>query len=159
MKCRESEEGWKKPISYNQVIGEAERLLCPRGPLRVLAQFHKLSIIRYLGTRDIKYNMTNIVNIQFSHSVMSNSFSPHGLQKARPPCPSPNPGAYSNSCPSSWSSLQPSHSLLSPSPPAFNISQHQDLFQWVRSSHQVAKVLELQLQHQCFQWIFRTDFL
>ena len=55
--------------------------------------------------------------------------------------------------------IQPSHPLLSPSPPAFNLSQHQGLFKWVSSSHQVAKVLELQLQHQCFQWIFRTDFL
>ena len=54
--------------------------------------------------------------------------------------------------------IQPSHPLSSPSPPAFNLSQHQDLFQWVSSSHQVAKVLEFQLQHQSFQWIFRTDF-
>ena len=54
---------------------------------------------------------------------------------------------------------QPSHPLSSPSPPAFNLSQHQSLFQWVSSSHQVAKVLELQLEHQSFQWIFRTDFL
>ena len=49
--------------------------------------------------------------------------------------------------------IQPSHPLLSPSPPAFNLSQHQGLFQWVRSSHQVAKVLEFQLQHQSFQII------
>ena len=55
--------------------------------------------------------------------------------------------------------IQPSHPLSSPSPPAFSLSQHQGLFQWVSSSHQVAKVLEFQLQHQCFQWIFRTDFL
>ena len=55
--------------------------------------------------------------------------------------------------------IQPSHPLSSPSPPAFNLSQHQGLFQWVGSLHQVAKVLELQLQHQSFQWIFRTDFL
>ena len=54
--------------------------------------------------------------------------------------------------------IHPSHSLLYPSPPAFNLSQHQGLFQWVSSLHQVAKVLELQLQHQFFQWIFRTDF-
>ena len=54
--------------------------------------------------------------------------------------------------------IQPSHPLSSPSP-AFNLSQHQSLFQWVSSSHQVTKVLELQLQHQSFQWIFRTDFL
>ena len=55
--------------------------------------------------------------------------------------------------------IQPSHPLLSPSPSVFNLSQHQGLFQWVGSSHQVAKVLEFQLQHQSFQWIFRTDFL
>ena len=51
------------------------------------------------------------------------------------------------------------HPLSSPSPPAFNLSQHQGLFKRVSSSHQVAKVLEFQLQHQSFQWIFRTDFL
>ena len=55
--------------------------------------------------------------------------------------------------------IQPSHPLPSPSPPAFNLSQHQDLFKWVSSSHQVAKVLEFQLQHQSLQRIFRTDFL
>ena len=55
--------------------------------------------------------------------------------------------------------IQPSHPLSSPSPPALNLSQHQGLFQWVSSSHQVAKVLEFQLQHQSFQWIFRTNFL
>jgi len=51
--------------------------------------------------------------------------------------------------------IQPSRPLLSPSPPAFNLSQHQGLFQWVSSLHQVAKESELQLQHQSFQWIFR----
>ena len=53
--------------------------------------------------------------------------------------------------------ILPSLPLLSPSPPAFNLSQHHGLFKWVSSSHQVAKVLEL--QHQSFQWIFRVDFL
>ena len=55
--------------------------------------------------------------------------------------------------------IQLSHPLLSPSPPAFNVSQNQGLFQWVSFSHQVAKVLEFQLQYQSFQWIFKTDFL
>ena len=55
--------------------------------------------------------------------------------------------------------IQPSDPLSSPSPPAFNLSQHQGLFNWVSSLHQIAKVLEFQLQHQSFQWIFRTDFL
>ena len=54
--------------------------------------------------------------------------------------------------------IQPSHPLSSPSPPifSFNLSHYQGLFRWVSSSHQVAKVLKL--QHQSFQWIFRTDF-
>ena len=55
--------------------------------------------------------------------------------------------------------IQPSHPLLSPFPSAFNFSQRWGLFWWVNSLHQVAKVLELQLQHQSFQRIFRIDFL
>ena len=55
--------------------------------------------------------------------------------------------------------IQPSSPLPPPYPFAFNLSQHQGLFQWVSSLHQVAKVLELQLQHQSFQWIFKIDFL
>ena len=55
--------------------------------------------------------------------------------------------------------IQPSHPLSSPSPPAFNLSQHQGLFKWVSSSHQVVKVLEFQLQHQSVQWTPRTDLL
>ena len=54
--------------------------------------------------------------------------------------------------------IQPSHLLSSPSPPAFYLSQHEGLFQWVYSSHQVDKVLELQPQHQSFQWIVRIPF-
>ena len=62
--------------------------------------------------------------------------------------------------------IQPAHPLSSPSPPAHNPSQHQGLFQWVNSSHEVAKVLEFQPQHQSFQWTgltglvsFRMDWL
>ena len=54
--------------------------------------------------------------------------------------------------------IQPSHPLSSPSPPAFNLSQHQGLFQWLSPLHQVTKVLKFWLQHQSFQWIFRNDF-
>ena len=78
------------------------------------------------------------------------------------PWPSPSPGAQTHV---HWVSnaIQTSHPLSSPSPPAFNIPQHQDLFQWIDSSYQVAKVLELQLQHQAFQWnsgliSFRIDW-
>ena len=55
--------------------------------------------------------------------------------------------------------IQPSHPLSSPSIPALNLSQHQGLFNWVSSSHQVAKILEVKLQYQSLQWMFRTDFL
>ena len=55
--------------------------------------------------------------------------------------------------------FQPSHPPSTPSPLAFSLSQNQDLFKWVSNSHQVAKVLELQLQHQSFQWIFRPDLI
>ena len=91
---------------------------------------------------------------------MSDSVPPCGLQDARLPCPSPTPRACSNSCPSSrWchptilSSVIPFPSCLQ------SFSQHQGLFHWVSCSHQVANVLELQLQHQSFQWVFRVDFL
>ena len=97
-------------------------------------------------------------SVQFSRSVVSDSLWPHEPQPARPPCPSPTPGVHPNPCPLSLA-IQPSHPLSSPSPPAPNLSQHQGLFQWVSSSHQVAKVLEFQLQHQSFQWTLRTDLL
>ena len=88
---------------------------------------------------------TGIYIYQFSRSVVSDSLWPHRLQHARVPCPSPTPGACSKSCPSSQWCHPPSSLLLSPSPPAFNLSQHQHLFQWVSSSHQVAKVLDFHL--------------
>jgi len=85
-------------------------------------------------------------SVQFSRLVVSNSSRPHELQHARPPCPSPTPGVHSDSRPSRVSdAIQPSHPLSSPSPPAPNPSQHQSLFQWVNSSHEVAQVLEFQL--------------
>ena len=71
-----------------------------------------------------------------SHQVMSDSLQPHGLRRARLPCPSLSPRVCPNSCPlSQWCPLTISSSV-SPSPPALNLSQHQSLFQWVGSSHQ-----------------------
>ena len=84
----------------------------------------------------------------------------HTSLHARPPCPSPSPGVHPNSCPSSdGDAIQPSYPLLSPSPPTLSFFQHKGLFRWVSFSHQVVKILEFQLQHQSFQWIFRTDLL
>ena len=77
---------------------------------------------------------------QFSLSVVSYPLRPHRLQRARLPCPSPTPGAYSDSCPSLELVMPSNHLILGcPSPPSFNLSQHQGLFQWVSSLHQVAK--------------------
>ena len=100
-------------------------------------------------------------SVQFSHSVVSYCLWPYGLQHARPPFHHQLQEFTQTHLHWVGDAIQPSHPLLSPSPPAFNLSQHQCLFQWVSSSHQVAKVLELQLQHQqqSFQWIFGTDFL
>ena len=88
---------------------------------------------------------SNYSSVQFSCSVMSNSLRPHKLQHARPPCPSPTPGVHSDSCPSSqWCHPAISSSVV-PFSSCPNPSQHQSLFQWVNSSHEVAKVLEFQL--------------
>ena len=96
-------------------------------------------------------------SVQFSLSVVSDSLRPHELQQARPPCPSPTPGAYLNSCPfSQWchptiSSCVLHFSSCSQSFPASGSFQMSQL--------QAAKVLEFQLQHQSFQWTLRTDLL
>ena len=90
----------------------------------------------------------------FSCSAVSESLWPHGLQHSRLPCPSPFSGAFSNTCPLSWWC----HPTILSSVVPFS-SFPQGLFKWVSSSHQVAKVLEFQLQHQSFQWTFRTDLL
>ena len=95
-------------------------------------------------------------SVQFSHSVVSNSLWPHGLQHARLPCPSPTPGAYSNSYPSSQWCHPTISSFVDP------LSSHLQSFPASGSflvSPFFPSVLEFQLQHQSFQWIFRTDFL
>ena len=92
----------------------------------------------------------------FNLLVMSKFLRPHGPQHARLPCPSPSPGACSNSNPLSQWCHPTVSSCIAPSSPALNLSQHQGLFQWDGSSHQVAKVLKL--QPQSFQWIFWIDF-
>ena len=85
---------------------------------------------------------------QFSSVAQSClTLQPHGLQHARLPCPSPLPELAQTQVHWVSNAFQPSHPLLSLSPLAFTLSQHQALFQGVSSSYQVAKALELQLQH------------
>ena len=96
---------------------------------------------------------------QFSRSVVSDSLRPHESQHVRPLCSLPSHRVHSDSCPSiSWCH-PPSHPRSSLSPTAHNPSQHQSLFQWVNSSHEVAKVLEFQLQHHSLQRNLRVDLL
>ena len=98
-------------------------------------------------------------SVRFSRSVVSDSLWPHESQHTRPLCPSPTPGVHSDLVHWVSDAIQPSHPLSSPSPPAPNPSQHQSLIQWVSSSHEVAKVLEFQLQHRSLRRTPRTDLL
>ena len=100
-----------------------------------------------------------ILSVQFSHSVVSDSLRLHESQHARPPCPLPTPGVYSNPCPLSWwyhPAISSSVIPFSSCPQSLPASGS---FPMVNSPHQVAKVLEFQLQHQSFQWTPRTDLL
>ena len=100
---------------------------------------------------------TLISSVQFSRSVMSDYLQPQELEHARFPGPSRTPRAYSNSCP--WS--QWCHPTISSSINSFSfcLQSFSASGSFPKSSHQVAKVLEFQLQHQSFKWIFMTDFL
>ena len=104
-------------------------------------------------------HITHSCSVQFSRSVASDSLRPQKSQHARPPCPAPTPGVHSTHVHRVSDAIQPSHPLSSPSPPAPNPSQHQSLFQRVNSSHEVAKVLEFQLQLHSFQRNPRADLL
>ena len=88
---------------------------------------------------------------------MSDSLWPHGLQHIRLPYPLTTSELAQTHVRWFGDAIQPPYLLPSLSTPAFNLSQHLGLFKWVSFSHQVAKVLEL--QHQCFRWIFRIDLL
>ena len=106
--------------------------------------------VKWIG-HSVEFN-----SVQFSRSMCS--LRPQGLQHSRPPCPSPAPGACSDSCPSSqWCHPAISSSVVpfASYPQSFPASGS---FQWDSSSHQVAQVLKFQLQHQSLQWTPRTDW-
>ena len=93
-------------------------------------------------------------SVQFSRSALSDSLRPYEVQHVRPPCPSPAPEVHPNPFPlCQWCHPNISSSLI----PFF--SQHQGLFKWVSSLHQLAKVLEFRLQHPSLQRIPRTYLL
>ena len=113
-------------------------------------------VITAIGLNSVIFIL--LLLLLFSCSVMSNSLRLHELQQARLLCPSPSPGV----CPSSCSLNRWGHSTISSSVTLFSFysfAQYLGLFQWISSSHQVAEVLEFQLQHQSFQWTPRTDLL
>ena len=91
----------------------------------------QLTLILAMGLLYTSFIMLTVSSVAQSYPTLW----PHGLQLARLPCPAPTPRAYSNSVHWVGDAIQPSHSLLFPSPPAFNLSQHQGLFQWVSSSY------------------------
>ena len=117
-------------------------LSVPRPPYWKVGKLKSVSIIRtYRG----KFSSVQ----SLSHVWL---FATHESQHTRPPCPTPTTGVHTQTHVHRVSAaIQPSHPLLTPSPPAPNPSQHQSLFQWVNSSHEVAKVLEFQLQQHSFQ--------
>ena len=100
-----------------------------------------------------------IISVQSSHSAMSDSLPPMDCGMPGFPVHPQLPELTQTHVHPVSDAIQPPHPLSSPSPPAFNLSQHQSLFQRVTSSYQVDRVLEFQLQHQSFQWTPRTNLL
>ena len=126
--------------------------------VRIFSPYWRLKIFHCIYLLYFVYLF--IWQLLFSCSAVFYCLWPHGLQLTRPPCPSPSPRACSNSCPSSWWC----HPTISSSVVFFSCLQafqNPDLFQWVSSLYQVAKVVKLQHQSNIHwkQWIFRTDFL
>ena len=149
-------------INLRKVLSQEKSFVADGSKAKVKYQFYLKGGFTWGKTNhnlNIKFYNVLIFQFWFSHSVVSNSLRPHGLQHASLPCPSPTPGAYSNSCLlSRWCHPTISSSVVpfSSCPQSLPAS---GLFKWVSSSHQVPKVLELQLQHQCFQWTPRADLL
>ena len=119
-------------------------------------------VLYHWATREAQVSIFDYfkISVQFSRSVMSNSLRPH-LNRSTPGLPVHLhlPEFTQTHVHQVSDAIQPSHPPLSPSPPAPNRSQHQSLFQWVNSSHEVAKVLEFQLQHHSLQRNLRADLL
>ena len=109
---------------------------CPVGRVRIMLTF---------SADHTLHGKLELCSVQFSYSVISDSLRPHEPQHARPPCPSPAPRVHTNPCPLSRWCHPTILSSVVPFSSCPHLSQHQGLFQWVSSLHQVAKVLEFQL--------------
>ena len=124
---------WPKIVSYPGLV-----------PSSFLKDFCLLS--------DCPLYISSVQSFSHVHSLLY-----HGVQHARPPCPSPTPRPWTHVYQVD-DATQQFRLLSSPLPPAFNLSYHQGLLKLVCSTHQLAKIIEVQLQHRSFQWIFKTDF-
>ena len=130
--------------------------------LQNLNSFFHISFWYIVIRRHINITVFIIIYNQFSSVAQSDSLWPHGLKHARLLCPSPNPGAYSNSCPLCEWCHPTISSFVIPFSFCLQSFPASGSFKWVTSSHEVAKVLEL--QHQSFHWYsglisFRMDWL
>ena len=118
--------------------------------------------LKWLSSSSSRYDTNHFIrarisSVQFSHSVLS--CNPMDCSTPGLPVHHQLPELTQTHVHWVGYAIQPSHPLSSPSPPAFNLSQHRGLFKWVSSLHQVAKELKFQLQYQSFQWTLRTDLL
>ena len=132
----------------------------PLGTKLVILQ--SLSHFVYLFSKiTVRSSVVHSLHVQFSSVAQSCLTLCDLMNRSMPGLPVHHklPGFTQTHVHQVGDAIQPSHPLSSPPPPAPNPSQHQGLFKWITSSHQVAKVLEVQLQHQSFQWTPRTDLL
>ena len=152
---RESGLFKETPIRHGVIIRK------PKGISNISA-LQEIEINEQAGSRgelNHAYPVWGDCSVQLNRSVVPDSLRPHELQHTRPPCPSPLPEFTKTHVHGVGDAIQPSHPLASPSPPAPNPSQHQSLFQWVNSSHEVVKVLKFQLQHHSLKRNPRADLL
>ena len=137
--------------SMDMNLSKLWEMVKDRGAWRAAAHGVTNSWTAWMTEQQFIYQFSSV---QSSHSVMSNSLWPHGLQHTRPPCPSPTPRVYPNSCPlSRWCHPTISSSVI-PFSSCLQYFQHQGLFKWVSSLYQMDKVLEFQLQHQ--SWLGKS---
>ena len=146
-------------IEISYLIWRVQCKLKRRGPWFKKCQDFQDRKSRALNREQDLLRASLVASVQFSHSVVSTLCDPMNCSTPGLPVHHQLLEFTQTHIHRVGDAIQPSHPLSSPSPPAFNLAQYQGLFQLVGSSHQVAKGLEFQLQHQSFQWIFRTDFL
>ena len=138
-----------------------ERTDLHKSPSHQLLPFVPFNLENWAGLKCVGFqtHLEQVSSVQSSLSVVSDSRDPINCSTPGLPVHHQLPEFTQTHVHRVSDAIQPSHPLPSPSPPAPNPSQHQGLFKWVNSSHEVAKVPEFQLQHQSFRWTPRADLL